>query len=170
MSLTMRPARMDDWARLYAWRNDPEAAAQFLSGAVTLAEHLTWLRTRLAQPEQFLVAEHEHGHAVGAIRVASGGDVSVLVARECRRLGYATAMIRHLCSLCDPQTLSARVKTDNLGSLSAFAACGFVPSAVTDNLVVLTWSPAYVWTESENQLLTQRRAPGREAPRGDWQR
>lgn len=33
---------MSDWARLFAWRNDPETCAQFLSGSVTLPRHIDW--------------------------------------------------------------------------------------------------------------------------------
>ncbi len=139
--VTFRLAQLSDWARLYAWRNDPEACEQFLSGPVTLSEHMDWLRKTVADErvQLFVVtalswagtalASHT---PVATCRIDADGGVSIAVAPEHRRKGYASVIASHLVGFGKP--LYALVKVTNIASLRAFASAGFTYSGVKDGL------------------------------------
>jgi RimJ/RimL family protein N-acetyltransferase len=171
MLLALRAASFDkDWARLYAWRNDPVTVANFFSrqGLVDLKDHITWLREKLAEPATTRIYVAEDGQAsvtVGMVRfdrLAHHVECSFIVDPRHRGRGYGSrltgAMLDLMYSLAASDEawrlpLRANVKLRNYASLGAFAAAGFRPVAYTedgehDEAVVL--APAE--TAHENRL------------------
>lgn len=145
---TLRPATEADWARLLAWRNDPDARAAFVSTEiVTVPEHRKWLTKTLADRNKLLLVAIDRaiGFAVGTARLDRVKDVaecSVTVDGRYRGRGYATFIVSQLASYVPPDwrcaRLVARIKQENTASLRTFTDAGFV-YATTDKsgLVVL---------------------------------
>jgi RimJ/RimL family protein N-acetyltransferase len=142
----LRPAETADWARLWAWRNDPQTRENFEYGdAVSLAEHMRWLEAVLkdANTRLYVGLQDGTGASVGTCRVMRAQhlpdaalpalDCSVTVEPRYRGRGFAEPLITAMCrELADDDEfcrygLVARIKHGNWASIRAFAACGFVP-------------------------------------------
>src|SRR4051812_41929523 len=133
MTLTSRPATLEDWARLYAWRCDPGTCAAFLSPPPpTLTSHLAWLQRTLSSPSCQLAVVYEDEHAVGTYRLDADAYMawcSLTVDPRVRGRGYAVPMLRML--LADARRtwpthpVRAWIKNSNVASLRAFASVGF---------------------------------------------
>lgn len=132
--LALRPARLDDGARLLAWRNDPQTV-QFARSRrpVEPDEHGRWLAGRLDDPGTRVWIGEVDGEPVGEVRVdvRDGiGEVDVAVAPEHRGRGHARALLAEMEEevLGDYQVreLVARVHPLNEPSERAFRAVGFV--------------------------------------------
>ena len=125
MTLTLRPATLDDAEILFAWRCDPDAARNSFGPVPTLADHMAWLTATLADPRRAqMIAEH-NGVPVGTVRLDqhfAETELSLTVAPGLRGQGYGTAMIR--AASCRGRML-ARVRGDNVGSLLAFLKAGW---------------------------------------------
>lgn len=129
-----RPATRDDAALLFAWANDPETRRQsFTTEPIAWETHVAWLERRLADS---LILIFENPEPVGVVRIQDG-VISITVAPEHRGKGYATPMIREAAQ---PGTI-AEVKPDNVASLRAFAAAGFVEISRTPELLMLRLQP-----------------------------
>lgn len=139
-----RPAVLNDWARLFAWRNDPATIATSISGrAVTLAEHWKWFKRVLGSDistiggtSLYVVVQEPTGHPIGTYRLDRAAkrrvEVSLTVCPLARGKRHAVAFVR-LAILSAYQTipsmhLVAIVSELNVASLRAFASNGFVPS------------------------------------------
>lgn len=150
--LKLRPATADDWARLFAWRNDPQTReASFDSNPVALGVHVKWLEGVLADKSKHLFVAYDQVLSVhvGMVRADVTSDskrertceVSVVVDPQQRGKGYAARMIGALASHYAAQqkktTLVARVKPWNHASLRAFADNGFAFDKAEGDVVVL---------------------------------
>jgi RimJ/RimL family protein N-acetyltransferase len=149
--IALRPAEPGDADRLLAWRNDPQTRAfAFNSGEVSLEEHTSWLRSRLADPDCVLWVAEDDGVPVGQVRLDREGDaaeVSITVAPEARGRGLAAAILDAAVDAArghDVARLLARILPGNVASERAFARAGF---AVTGR--------------DENGVLTLERSAGR---------
>lgn len=145
IEIKLRPANINDWARLYAWRNDPDCAKQFFKGYVTLVEHWHWLGLALINVDSHVyIAETLVSKiAIGTIRTfadTKGTHISIMVDNRYRRYGFAKQMIKLLQSI-EKQILVADIKPTNVISLIVFASCGFKPIKFMKDRVVLEWRP-----------------------------
>ena len=149
MPVILRRATWEDAERLLAWRNDGETRRQSITEArVSPEEHHAWMTRTLGGTarRRLYIAEHD-GHAIGTGRLesfASWTDISLTVAPAHRGQGYARRIIRALVDEADADGLLPRlvavVKPDNLPSLRAFLACGFVPDlGPPPALLTLEW-------------------------------
>jgi RimJ/RimL family protein N-acetyltransferase len=142
--LTLRPATLNDWARLYAWRNDPVTRSHSVfMDPIPLEHHLAWLRATLARPDRAVYVAQDGDRCVGTGRVYRHDDfveLAIAIDPRLRGLGYGAALVGCLVAAAgDAPTLLARVKIENLASLRAFAANDFVPVEGADPaLVVMT--------------------------------
>lgn len=149
-----RLATMHDWARLWAWRNDPVTRLAFVNQKpVGLAEHLGWLAQTLdpeRPPVRRLCIVELGGQAIGTFRldcqVRGAMDCSVTVAPAHRRLGHGKLLVGCLVDEAKRwhpnNRLVARVRLENLASLRAFAANGFLVKEVSSEEFVnleLAW-------------------------------
>lgn len=110
------------------WRNDPTTRGASLSTEeITFEVHSAWYSKALASNEMSIfIVETQDGEPVGTIRSANGTlgrEVSVSIAREHRRKGFARQAIAILTS--DPHTFVARIRKGNEGSLKSFIENGF---------------------------------------------
>lgn len=160
MPMTLRLATIDDWARLFAWRNDPDAVAASWSAApVRCEEHMKWLRATIGDSSTalFVAYDSERGafpserlqprrRYVGTGRLDLGKKavtVSVTVDRRHRGCGYAVQIIDGLLEWLredkrwTDRRIVAEIKPANLASLRAFAACGFIVARATDERIEL---------------------------------
>jgi RimJ/RimL family protein N-acetyltransferase len=121
--LVLRPARMEDAAILFAWRNDPQTRANSLSeDKVWWPEHVAWLRCAL---DKVLIAEQD-GKPVGTVRIET--ELSWIVAPEHRGRGIGRQMLALVAG-------TARIKRTNIASQKIAEAAGF--SLVEDGEVQL---------------------------------
>ena len=127
---------MRDWARLFAWRNDPLTRENSLSTVeVTLEDHMRWLTETLKRDDvRLFVATHpDSGVTVGTGRLNLKPDgvveLSLTVDPHQRGAGYAGQIIAGLVAHAPAGTtrLRAEVRLANGASLRAFAGHGFLP-------------------------------------------
>ena len=131
---------MQDWARLFAWRNDPITRESMLSrGEVPLQDHLRWMSETLAKEtvRLFIACDEDRGVPVGTarldLRVAGSStiaDVSLTVDPRQRGRGLAEeilAMLEAEARTLGVTRLIATVKVANHASLRAFADAGYGP-------------------------------------------
>ena len=136
--MTLRPATLDDSARLLAWRNDPETRRNSLSPwAVSAMEHEVWLACQLRDPTTCRLYIAEVADApVGTARIDLWPDevwceISITVAPERRGQGLGgqimIALREELARLGLKQVI-AKVRGYNVPSLRMFLSAGFVPA------------------------------------------
>lgn len=147
MSLTLRPAALLDFARLWAWRTDPVTVSAFFGAPPEdLCAHYRWLSAILQTDTARLFIAEDDGVAVGTGRldlVDGRAEVSITIAPEHRGCGYALELVRALLlrvPVTWPSfTVRAVVKLENVHSLRAFAAAGFLPVVFKPSWVILQW-------------------------------
>lgn len=131
--VALRPATVDDAARLLAWRNDPETRARSLDGEVVApAAHEAWLARALASPTRAVLVAEEGGAPVGTVRLDDGAhgalEVSLTVAPEARGRGLGAALLRAAEDAARARggvRLTATIKHDNAASILAFKRAGY---------------------------------------------
>jgi len=141
-AITMRDARIEDCDRVFVWNCAPEVRA--LSGdpsIIKIADHRTWYQRRLSGGPMWIV--EDGGAPVGVVRLDPGPDVtwiSIALAPDARGRGIGRRAIRAACETYG-QPINASIRARNSASRTAFEACGFVLSSVTEDLVTYRWSP-----------------------------
>jgi spore coat polysaccharide biosynthesis protein SpsF len=143
----LRPADAGDSDDLLAWRNDPDAVRQSVSGRpVELDEHSRWLAERLDDPATRIWIAELDGRRVGSVRidVTNGvGAVSIVIAPEARGRGLGKAMLHMLLERFEDdfqvEALEALVHHDNTASQRLFTGAGFRPAGSRGTFDVLRW-------------------------------
>jgi RimJ/RimL family protein N-acetyltransferase len=146
----LREACAADAERLYAWRIDAETVKQSIAPPpACLEDHRRWLDEVLRDSRVTLFVAYDEQRAVdvGAVRIdrRSGGDaeLSITVAPEQRGRGYARGLISCGIAAAGSLRIVARVKPENLRSLRAFRALGFVGDTANGaGLIRLVHEPA----------------------------
>lgn len=140
--IDLKPATLLDAAILYLWRIDPATVAASPGPIPIWHEHVEWLKRTLADSNRKLYVAFDGMQAIGTgrlDRVASGVELSITVAPDWRRKGYAPRIIEALCReawkwLPGGRTI-AHVRPENRASLRAFLSAGFTP--MTTELLTL---------------------------------
>jgi RimJ/RimL family protein N-acetyltransferase len=127
--MNLRRATMEDALAVLEWRNDPQTCAASKSGAVSLADHLTWFATA---KDRIWIAEQD-GRRLGMVRI-DVGLVSINVAPAERGNGYGTAILRAAIDQTGGP-LTAEIKADNPASIRLFERCGFRLAGEADGLL-----------------------------------
>ena len=137
--MILRPARLADADFLLRVRNDPETRRQSLTtGAVSAERHLEWLESVLLNTRRLLFVGEADGAPIGYVRLdlnagTSEAEVSVAVAPEARGRGLGVAIIAAAVAEGRERGIAcftARIRPDNLASLSAFEEAGFAVTLV----------------------------------------
>jgi RimJ/RimL family protein N-acetyltransferase len=130
--VTLRPATMDDAARLFSWRVDDETVRNSTGPApASFDAHRKWLEQTLQNPRVALYVGYDPNNqvAVGTIRLDRLNDgeseVSITVDPELRGRGYGRQLIEQAAKAAGPVRLIAHVKESNPASLRTFTALGF---------------------------------------------
>lgn len=137
VTVTVRPATIDDADLLLEWSNDPDTrAASFRSDPISHATHLRWLDGRLADPNaRIFVGLAEDGRPIGVVRferLALGGpaEVGISVAPRARGLGRSVPLLRAGLEAARrelaPTGFVAHIRPDNTRSIALFSRAGFV--------------------------------------------
>jgi spore coat polysaccharide biosynthesis predicted glycosyltransferase SpsG/RimJ/RimL family protein N-acetyltransferase len=129
----LRSADMDDARSLFEWANDPATrSASFTTGAIEWNDHLHWLRGRLNSSSAYELIGSFRGSDLGVVRFdveASQAVIGVTIAPEHRGRAWAAPLIdaasRWIGRNRDVESITARVKVDNLRSQRAFLAADF---------------------------------------------
>lgn len=134
-TVTLRAARLDDAARLFAWANDPVARSASAHGEpIPWDTHVAWLGASLASDARHLYVAERDGAPIGTARLdrdegdARSAVVSLNVAADARGRGAGRAL---LLALADEARrlgyvrLLAFVKASNVASSRAFLATGY---------------------------------------------
>lgn len=152
--LSLKPAYRGDWARLFAWRNDPLTRERsIVTEPIKPEEHMAWLASTLSNPDVRLRVAYDtdHGSPVGSVRVdlvaakkrkqqGQVGEISIMVDARWRGRGYGARMIDAIIRELRDESLGgfiAHIKVDNYASLRAFVQCGFHPTAFTSSNITL---------------------------------
>ena len=131
--VTLRAARLDDCARVWKWRNDPDTRrTSFDPAPIPFETHEAWFRASLGRADRRLYVIVVEGRDSGTARLDVAGteaEVSINLAPECRGRGIGPAALERVAEAAFGDLglvcLVARVKTDNAVSLAAFERAGF---------------------------------------------
>jgi RimJ/RimL family protein N-acetyltransferase len=135
----LRPAAADDFATVFAWRNDPFIVTRGTSRQrVTANEHESWFRASLAEPQRrLLFIVDTAGAPVGLVRFdraeADGAVLSVYLVEAATGRGVGIAAIRAGCARAFASWPIARIvactRNDNAAALKAFPKAGFAAAS-----------------------------------------
>lgn len=131
--VALRLARLEDCARIWEWRNDPETRrTSFDTAPIPFETHEAWFRASLRRADRKLYVILAEGRECGSARLDSAGgeaEVSIYLAPEYRGRGVGPAALERLAETAfgelELERLVARVKADNAASLAAFERAGF---------------------------------------------
>lgn len=158
--LKIRRATDRDWARLFSWRNDPEASANSFSGPVEIEEHLGWVKAVLADESILLLVavEQSSGSSVGMCRIdrlksettdkkkrkdaPASFEVSIAVDSRFRGRGFGMQFLGSAFATfksTEDARFVAKIKTKNVASLRLFVEFGFDFVEESDGVVVLAY-------------------------------
>jgi RimJ/RimL family protein N-acetyltransferase len=134
LAVRLRPAGLDDAARLLEWRNDSEVReASFSTEPVTWSTHSRWLAAKLDEPGARLLVVEVDRQPAGQVRLerADGGvvEVHVALAPQVRGRGVGRRALDLAADVARAELgaseLIARIRPGNQRSLQAFSAAGF---------------------------------------------
>ena len=142
-AIRLRPARAEDCDQLHEWRNAPETRRHSGDGqTIPLDAHRAWFAAILKNPDRILLVGERKTDAgslvpVGVLRYDLAGDkatVSVYLVPGCGGGGLGSALIEagDLWLKAGYPTIEhvhARVSPENLASVGAFRAAGYVAEA-----------------------------------------
>lgn len=127
--LSLRLATREDASALLAWRNDPQTRkASRNTATVQPEEHRRWLAALLEDPERCLFIIMANGRPCGQVRLdttTDGVELSWSIALEYRRRGYARQALSRIVRALPGETLTAWIRSENLGSIRTAEAAGF---------------------------------------------
>lgn len=131
--LTVRSATTADAHDLHHWRNDPATRfASFTTAHIAWEDHAAWFERALTSPGTRLLIGELEGSPIGMARfeaTESTATMSITIAPEARSRGLAAPLIRAaLMTVRDLELerIEAYVRPENVASLRAFAAAGFI--------------------------------------------
>ncbi|MSQ82853.1 MAG: GNAT family N-acetyltransferase [Myxococcales bacterium] len=145
-AVQLRRATPADAHAVWRWNNHPSVRAVSLSTAeIAWPDHQTWFATKVADPQCRMWIITLDGAPSGIVRIdrrGCSGTVSIAIDPAARGQGVGPAALRQACSRYFGETgdnlIEAGILADNIASLKAFAAVGFVQtstSAVGNGLV-----------------------------------
>lgn len=133
-SVTLQRATAQDARAVWEWNNDPAVrAVSLVQEAIPWEDHQRWFAGKLADPHARLWIVRHDGQPAGVVRVDRRGDegvVSIALAGSARGKGLGPLALREAARRYFGETgdrhLKAYILPDNLPSVRAFAAAGFV--------------------------------------------
>jgi len=134
MPLSLRKATKADARMVWVWRNDSQSVAASLTGSeVEWEEHVSWYSKALEEADREILILKEGDNAVGLLRFdridEQAGEISINIAPAARGRGVGVRALVLALEFSAREgrfrTLVARIRSDNLVSLRAFAAAGF---------------------------------------------
>lgn len=156
MSVTLRSARLADWARLFDWRNHPSTYQYFdTPEPITLEAHLLWLDAIILEGGRLFIIEAQTRDArehVGTIRLDAVLDqpeaktISITIDAQARGRRYGHLALEKLIertSRPESCVLYADIHLDNYPSLRLFASAGFqIAHVLKDRVRMIYGTPS----------------------------
>jgi RimJ/RimL family protein N-acetyltransferase len=142
----LRPVALSDENRLLAWRNDPATrASAFNEEEVTADEHSAWFARKLSDAACAMLIAEDAGEPVAQVRLErvepDVAEIHIAVDPAARGRGVGREVLRLAVaegrSRLEVSRVRAHVKANNMASLRAFRAAGFVVTSETRNVVEL---------------------------------
>lgn len=141
--ISLRPAAKDDSDRLHAWRNAPETRRHSGDGEpIPLEVHRAWFASTLNNPSRILLVGEQSSSSgglgpVGVVRYDIDGasaTISVYLVPGQSGAGLGSALIEAGDAWLNQHhpeiaRVHARIDPDNLASVGAFRAAGYVAEA-----------------------------------------
>ena len=133
-AIDIRAAAGSDAANLLAWRNHESVRrAAWQSAPIAPADHDTWLRSVLADPDRVLVIGERAGRPVGVVRfdiAAGSAEVSIHRVPDAAGPGLGGALLAAaeawlLARRPDVGRFTASVRPENVRSHALFRAAGY---------------------------------------------
>jgi RimJ/RimL family protein N-acetyltransferase len=132
--LSLRPAQMDDAARLFDWRTDAATRAASLSqDDFSYDHHCQWLQNSLASADRQIFIAQIADDPIGMVRADRDGPgwlLSWAIAPAWRGRGLARPMVAALAMRLQAP-LHAQIRADNRPSLAVASALGLRPIAAS---------------------------------------
>jgi len=134
----LRPAKASDAQQVFAWRNDPWLSALGTTGRpVSWEEHGHWFQETIAGHRRRMFIILHNDLPIGQVRFDRVDnytcEVSIYLAQEYTGRGLGVMALREACewalSSWGVDRILARVRSNNLPSLSAFRKAGFSDSS-----------------------------------------
>ncbi len=132
VDIRLRFMREDDIEQIFSWQ-DSEGLRKFSnnSESISWADHQKWSQGRLLNfPMETYIACDGNMIPVGLLHLApmavGGFLISLLVAPQSQGRGIATAMLKSLEKIYSRVPLYAVINKENIASIKAFLATGFV--------------------------------------------
>ena len=127
----LRIAQISDAKMILEWRNDPDTRNNsFSRELISNEDHVKWLEKKLLEDSCRLYICCDGQENVGQIRIdvrENIGEVSYMVAPECRGKGYGTKILELAENEAkDLNTLIGFVKKSNIASAKCFEKNGYV--------------------------------------------
>jgi spore coat polysaccharide biosynthesis protein SpsF len=134
--ISFRPADSADAYALWLWANDLETrGASFGRSPIAWADHVRWLRARLADPQaRLFVARDAEDCPIGSVRFDSEdawrtARLSYVVAPEARGRGYGRSLVERGVAALRAAHPGVRVRAEvvptNARSVAVFRALGW---------------------------------------------
>ncbi len=132
--LHLRPVTYEDLELLFAWANDPLSRQMSLQQEpIEWERHREWFGEATSSPETMLLIaeleERDSTQPIGQVRIDPGGMVSISIAPEHRRQGFAApaieAAIDRYRTRFGRSEFTAYIKPDNIPSQKVFERAGF---------------------------------------------
>jgi len=143
--IALTPAVQSDASFLYELWDEEARRQSILGGPSDVDAHTTWLKGILADPTVHLYVATDRGKAVGSGRLdlvdgGLGAVISVLVAKDARRRGVGTALIRALereAAALGVGYIRAEILEQNTGSRLAFSNADYAIEYMSDGVVTM---------------------------------
>lgn len=152
--MILRPLTLNDAPLIYRWRTDEESRRNSTTKHIFSGEsHVGWLCEKLASRSVMLVGE-SYNEPVGAVyfirhktalddkktKFSDDYIVSIMIAPECRRMGYGKALLEAALRTID-LPCQAVILDDNIASRRIFEQCGFVKTEQNAMSSSYRWVP-----------------------------
>ncbi len=141
----LRPATMADAETLLTWRNEPTTRQMSLTQhEITPEEHAAWFEASLETPARLILIAEIDGQSAGMVRydkVGASAEVSINIAPAARGCGMGARLLSSSISALsshwpDVESITARIRPDNVASLRAFANAGYAHEGKKDSFLI----------------------------------
>ena len=138
--LTLRALREADFTTRYLnWFKD-ERVTKYLDAKNITKEQAIEHRQKTLREGGFLYAICYAGLHIGNIKLTGKRDlVTVIGDSDYWGKGYATEAIQWMVNMAGPGTVTAGIRSGNIGSLNAYQKAGFVEVGRTQDVIYLAY-------------------------------
>jgi RimJ/RimL family protein N-acetyltransferase len=139
MQCSFRKATILDFELLFLWRNDPITLLNSInSEKISIETHEKWLSASIVDPTRKLYIFESDSRPLGTVKFDQEGsawELSWTVSPEARGKGIGKRMVQQAVRIMSGK-LMARVKIENLASISIAESAGFHRAFEKNGLII----------------------------------